>query len=198
MNIEALSKEDNCDKCGLYQYSKCPKIQGRGNDIDPRIVFIGEAPGPDEAKVGTPFIGRARKKLTAMIATAFTIHNLTNEDYYVTNMVKCFPPISTTYPEKGFRVPKLKEMELCKPFLVKEFEKFTNKPIIMSLGNVALTGLVGENKGITKELGIIRTVKVGSSFYKLIPNYHPSFILRNNNYQSAFLEILEKACKEVK
>ena len=183
---------DNCcEKCGLWQYSDCPMILGRGNDTDPKIVLIGEAPGPDEGKKGIPFIGRAGKKLDSMIKEA-----LDNNDVFITNMVKCFPPASTKNPSKGFRVPKESEIELCKPFLIDELGNFASKTTLMTLGNIALFGLIGKNHGITKEAGIKRIVKVGNTLYNLVPNYHPSFILRNSNYEKEFRRIFDETYKE--
>ena len=181
-----------CKKCGLWQYSECPMIQGRGNDEDPKIVLIGEAPGPDEGKKGIPFIGRAGKKLDSMIKEA-----LDQNDVYITNMVKCFPPASTKNPSKGFRVPKESEIELCKQFLIDELEGFTSKTTVMTLGNIALFGLIGKNNGITKEAGIKRIVKIGNTLFNLIPNYHPSYILRNNSYEKEFRRIFDEAYKGV-
>ena len=130
---------DNCKQCGLYQYSPCPCIQARGNFDNPSIILIGEAPGPDEAKQGKPFVGRAGKKLDSMLKDYGNI-------FYITNMVKCFPPLSTKNPEKGFRVPKDTEIEFCKSFLIKEILEVSHiiNPILMPLGNVVLKGLIGE------------------------------------------------------
>lgn len=192
-NCNDCLSNDNCQKCGLWQYSDCPMIQGRGNDNNPKIILIGEAPGPDEGKQGIPFIGRAGKKLDVMIKEA-----LDNNDVYITNMVKCFPPSSTKNPSKGFRVPKESEIELCKPFLFDELESVKSNPIIMTLGNIALFGLIGKNHGITKEAGIKRIVKIGKSLRNLVPNYHPSFILRNNNYEKEFKRIFDEVYKGVK
>ena len=192
MERRSIVVDNCCEKCGLWQYSECPMIQGRGNDEDPKIVLIGEAPGPDEGKKGIPLIGRAVKKLDSMIKEA-----LDQNDVYITNMVKCFPPASTKNPSKGFRVPKESEIELCKQFLIDELEGFTSKTTVMTLGNIALFGLIGKNNGITKEAGIKRIVKIGNTLFNLIPNYHPSYILRNNSYEKEFRRIFDEAYKGV-
>ena len=181
--------EDNCTACGLHQYSKCPKVQGKGNNVNPLIVFIGEAPGPDEAEKGIPFIGRAGRKLDSMITKSGL--TVLQSNTYTTNAVKCFPPVSTKDPSKGFRAPKQTEIDYCKKFLIEEFENFTSVPIIVTLGNVALSCIVGKHQGITKELGELRIVKIGKAIYKLVPNYHPSFILRNNSYENEFIRVLK-------
>jgi len=200
---------DNCQKCGLYQYSDKPWIDGRGNTKNPKLIMIGEAPGFEESKSGIPFIGRAGKKLDEMIIQT---PGLAFNDIYITNMVKCFPPISTSIPTKGFRVPKESEIFLCKPFLIEEILSFgtENKPILMSLGNVALLGLTGE-QSITKELGISKVigiptmkyehnperVDVTTEEYTLIPNFHPSYVLRNGKgAEKLFIRVLEETWQE--
>lgn len=67
----------------------------------------------------------------------------------------------------------------------------------MTLGNIALFGLIGKNKGITKEAGIKRTITLGNKEYKLIPNFHPSLIVRNANYTEPFRRIFLKAYNEI-
>lgn len=73
----------------------------KGNKTNPKIILIGEAPGTEEAKAGIPFIGRAGKRLDKLIK-----ESLEDNSAFITNMVKCFPPISTKEPTKGFRIPK--------------------------------------------------------------------------------------------
>ena len=57
----------NCRTCGLFQYVTSPQVLGRGNVTCPKIIMIGEAPGPDEARQGVCFVGRAGRKLDEMI-----------------------------------------------------------------------------------------------------------------------------------
>lgn len=184
---------ENCKECGLHKYSSKPFCQARGNDENPKIIMIGEAPGPDEARQGVCFVGRAGRKLDEMIKPY-------KNDIYITNMVKCFPPISTTNPTKGFRVPKESEVTHCRPFLIQEILKLQKNfnPILMTLGNVALKGLLPDAKGITQELGIGRRVCVETSdnIFELVPNYHPSYILRNPSMQKEFERVLRE-CMEI-
>lgn len=175
----------NCRTCGLFQYVTSPQVLGRGNITCPKIIMIGEAPGADEDKIGKPFMGRAGKMLDKMIKNYADVT-------YLTNAVKCFPPACKTNLSKGFRTPKESEIQLCKPFLIQELQKFSinTLPILMPLGNIALTSLVGQHKGITKELGIPRKVKIALREYTIIPNYHPSYICRNPAMESEFMRVL--------
>ena len=174
--------QTNCKKCGLYLYSNNHMITGRGNTTNPKVIMIGEAPGPDEVKKNTIFIGRAGKKLDEMIKPYLGT-------YYLTNMVKCYPPDETN---KSFRTPTEHEIKYCKHLLIRELQSFNYTPILVPLGNIALTGLVGNNLGITKELGKRKHIKIGFREYLVIPNYHPSYICRNGEFEEIFKSTMEK------
>lgn len=184
--------DTNCEKCGLYKYSETPCIQGKGVlDDTTNIFLIGEAPGPDESHKGQVFIGRAGKKLDSMLRPFRERLNI-----YITNTVKCYPPISTSNPKKGFRVPKMSEIELCRPKLLAELAQAPNCTLLMPLGNTALTTLLMDNKheGITKAIGKFRPIKMDNGkVYTVLPNYHPSYIVRNNTRKPEFEKVLEQA-----
>lgn len=184
-----------CQQCGLYKYSSCPCIIGKGTlNKKTNLFLIGEAPGPDESKRGEVFIGRAGKMLDKMIKP-FT-KDLT---IYITNSVKCYPPVSTRFPEKGFRVPKISEIELCRRFLLEELSLAPNVVLLMPLGNTALTTiLLDKHEGITKAIGKFRQVTMGNGItYTVLPNYHPSYVLRNNNHRPEFERVMGLAVKYI-
>ncbi len=186
-----MFNEEPCSQCGLYRYSKCPKVVGRGNSHDPRLLLIGEAPGPDEAEKGIAFIGRAGKLLDEMLSKSLTDPSAL---IFITNMVKCFPPLSVTEPKKGFRIPKTSEVDYCSKFLIQELELFVTKPIIVTLGNTALKGLTNSQEGITKVLGKPHEVLFNDESYTIFPNYHPSYILRNGGKgEEDFVKVIHKA-----
>ena len=188
MNINSI-----CEQCGLYRYSSNPQIKGKGSP-SPRLVLIGEAPGSEEAKQGQVFVGRAGKKLHKMLVPYF------NLGIWITNAVKCFPPLSTLNPSKGFRVPKIQEIKHCQNFLYPELEAFNPTPVLMPLGNTALYALTGGTdidgnkiQGITKKIGIPFKDILNSIWFTIIPNYHPSYILRNPKMESEFIRVMEIA-----
>lgn len=109
-------------------------------------------------------------------------------------MVKCFPPVSTENPKKGFRAPKNIEIEYCKPFLHLDLVPFPHA-ILMPLGNIALKGLGGYDTSITKALGIRKQIHIDSKYYTVIPNFHPSYILRNPEKEKTFIEVLHIAIR---
>lgn len=111
-----------CTRCPLHK-SAIKRVIGKGS-CNPKVFFIGEAPGKSENETGIPFYGRAGKKLDKMIEYM----GLSEEDWMVTNTVKCHPPEN--------RRPSTNEIECCKPFLLSQII-LLNPKIIILLGNTA-------------------------------------------------------------
>jgi len=151
--------------CRLCQLSKTRKnvVFGEGN-IHTKIMFIGEGPGAMEDESGRPFVGRAGQLLTKIIENVLEVKR---EEVYIANIVKCRPPNN--------RVPLPEEVKMCKPFLLKQI-KLINPAIIVALGSTSYRHLTGDNKTpISKVRGEI--LEFGNT--KMIPTFHPSFLLRN-------------------
>jgi DNA polymerase len=120
---ETVAKEAiACTRCQLHK-SAIKRVIGKGS-CNPKVFFIGEAPGESENRSGIPFYGRAGKKLDQMIEYM----GLSDEDWMVTNTVKCHPPEN--------RRPRIDEIECCKPFLLAQII-LLNPRIIILLGNTA-------------------------------------------------------------
>jgi DNA polymerase len=118
-----------CRKCKL-RHDKEP-VFGRGNMENPLIMFVGEAPGRNEEKQGKPFVGVAGRIFGDWVKKL----NLSEEDYYVTNIVKCRPPSN--------RAPKTDETNACKTWLYDEIN-IVNPKIIVLLGRIAMFGIGGK------------------------------------------------------
>jgi len=164
MPNELKELEKICKNCTLCDLSKTRTnvVFGEGNP-NADIMFIGEGPGEMEDKTGRPFVGRAGKLLTKIIENVL---KLSREDVYIANIVKCRPPNN--------RVPTIEEAESCKPYLLKQIE-IVNPKILVCLGKTAFMYLMNENLPISKVRGQIFEYKGR----KVIPTYHPSFLLRN-------------------
>jgi len=142
---EPFSKEDylqkfeteyqDCANCKLAQTRN--KLVWGGGNADADIVFIGEGPGQQEDLQGVPFVGNAGQLLTKML----TAIDLSREDVYITNIVKCRPP--------GNRNPQEDEIRACMPYL--EFQLSIIQPkIICALGKVAGNVLLQCDDTLTK------------------------------------------------
>ncbi|NPA88227.1 uracil-DNA glycosylase [Caminibacter pacificus] len=164
MPNELKELEKICKNCTLCDLSKTRTnvVFGEGNP-KAKLMFIGEGPGEMEDKTGRPFVGRAGKLLTKIIENVL---ELTREDVYIANIVKCRPPNN--------RVPSIEEAESCKPYLLKQIE-IINPEILVCLGKTAFMYLLNENLPISRVRGQIFEYKGR----KVIPTYHPSFLLRN-------------------
>lgn len=149
-----------CTKCGLCEY-RTHTVFGEG-DVDARLVFIGEGPGETEDETGRPFVGRAGKLLDKMIAGM----GLQREQVYITNIVKCRPP--------GNRAPMPNETDACAPYLVRQLE-IIRPAVIVTLGLSATKYMLHDSK---IAMGRVRGRWHTWRGIKLMPTYHPSYILR--------------------
>ncbi|RPI00031.1 MAG: uracil-DNA glycosylase, partial [Calditrichaeota bacterium] len=130
---QASSLEELADQihtCTLCQLSKSRNkfVFGVGNPHADMMV-IGEAPGADEDRIGEPFVGKAGELLDKMLAAI----SLNRETVYIANILKCRPPQN--------RDPLPNEMQLCKPYLLKQIELSSPK-IILCLGRIAAHALL--------------------------------------------------------
>lgn len=136
---------------------------------DARLMFVGEAPGEVEDRLGRPFVGPAGEKLDEMIAAM----GLRREDTYIANVLKSRPP--------GNREPLPDEVAACGPFLVEQILAIRPKAIV-TLGGSATKMLLGTDTGITRMRGQWQrwTPPEGSGCAPIpvMPTYHPAFVLR--------------------
>ncbi|RMD46458.1 MAG: uracil-DNA glycosylase [Aquificota bacterium] len=173
--LEKINKEiQECKKCDLYKNRK-QAVLGEGNP-DTKLMFIGEAPGADEDKLGRPFVGRAGKLLTSIIESL----GYKREQFYIANVNKCRPP--------GNRTPTPWEQEACFPFLEKQID-IINPNVLCLLGAAAARAFLQRNVAITKERGKILNWKDK----KLILTFHPAYVLRNPSAESLLTKDIEKA-----
>jgi DNA polymerase len=162
----------NCHLCNLSK-SRNKVVFGEGNPSS-KIMFIGEAPGREEDLQGKPFVGRSGELLTKMIENVLDIKR---EEVYITNVVKCRPSQN--------RDPEIEEVESCKPYLLKQIE-IINPKIIVTIGRIAFRYLLNNETPITKARGNLYDFKG----IKVIPTFHPSYLLRNpSKKKEAFIDL---------
>jgi len=151
-----------CHRCDLDK-TRRNVVFGEGSN-KAKVMFIGEAPGVDEDIQGRPFVGRAGKLLDQL----FEHIGLRREDVYICNVLKCRPPNN--------RDPEESEIIACKDYLFSQIELIKPK-IICTLGRHAYNTLMNVDERITKVRGIVKAFKG----ITLLPTYHPSFLLRNQD-----------------
>jgi DNA polymerase len=167
------AKAGTCTRCELSR-SRKSVVFGEGSERA-RVVFVGEAPGEEEDRQGRPFVGRAGKLLDQMIERI----GLNRKDVFICNVLKCRPPDNRD-PEPG-------EVEACKGYLVAQIDLI--KPsLICTLGKHAYNTLMGVDARITKVRGILTSYRG----IRLLPTYHPSYLLRNQGAIKEAYEDMEK------
>lgn len=150
----------SCQSCPLGA-TRHNLVFGRGSE-EADIVFIGEGPGEQEDIQGSPFVGRAGQLLDKIIAAA----GLTEEDYYICNIVKCRPP--------GNRVPAPEEVRACLGYLRQQVA-YVRPKIMVLLGASAGKAIIDPKLAITKARG--KWVKMGN--FLVMPTFHPAALLRD-------------------
>lgn len=160
-------------------------VIGEG-DHSAEIMFVGEAPGENEARTGRPFCGRAGKVLDKLLASV----GIERKDVYVTNIIKDRPPAN--------RDPFPDEIEIYGPFLDRQIEIIKPK-VVATLGRFSMQyvmnryGLEFELDSISKIHGQVfqgRTLSTDSqgSTFTFVPLYHPAAAI----YNQELLKTLEK------
>jgi uracil-DNA glycosylase family 4 len=177
---ELRSTIGDCRRCKLWP-GRTHLVFGVGN---PRatVMFVGEGPGRDEDLQGEPFVGRAGQLLTDIITRGM---GFKREDVYIANVIKCRPPEN--------RNPEPDEVESCEPFLKKQIDLIRPK-IIVALGKFAVQTLLKSKVSITR----LRGVWHDYHGIKLMPTFHPAYLLRNPGDKKLVWEDIKKVIQELK
>lgn len=165
----------DCQRCALAK-SRKHLVFGVGNP-EARIMFVGEAPGADEDRLGEPFVGAAGQRLNQWLAH----FELSRDEVYIANVLKCRPPRN--------RDPEAGEIALCSTFLRAQIRAISPQALV-ALGRFAGALLLGrpgmrmyEMRGGVHEY---RDPKLEGRVIPVVVTYHPSYILRRERDQKAF------------
>jgi uracil-DNA glycosylase len=151
----------DCTRCKLHMLGRRQIVFGVGNP-NADLMFVGEAPGGDEDIQGIPFVGRAGQLLTKIIEAI----DLKRDDVYIANVIKCRPPQN--------RNPEPDEVDTCEPFLFQQIDIIKPK-VIVALGKFAAQALLRTLDPISRLRGRVYDYRGA----KLIPTFHPAYLLRN-------------------
>jgi len=175
--LEEIRRElGDCRRCKLHR-TRRTIVFGEGNK-NAKLMIIGEGPGYEEDVQGKPFVGKAGQLLTKIL---HSIH-FQREEVYITNIIKCRPPQN--------RNPEPNEIQSCYPFLIKQIHAIQPQ-IICALGTFAAQTLLKTDAKITNLRG---------RFYefagiKLLPTYHPAYLLRNPERKREVWEDMKQISK---
>ena len=141
------------------------------------IMFIGEAPGKNEAATGRPFCGAAGKVLDELLASV----GIDRKDVYVTNIVKDRPPFN--------RDPLPEEIKIYAPFLDRQINIIQPR-VIATLGRFSMDYIMrkfrldSEITGISRMHGRVFSAQASYGSVEIIPLYHPAVVVYNNNMKN--------------
>ena len=177
--LDALRLEThNCTACRLAG-TRTNVVFGVGSPTAD-LMFIGEAPGQDEDLKGEPFVGRAGQLLTDIIKAM----KLSREEVYIANVIKCRPP--------GNRNPEPDEIAQCRPFLRRQVALIQPK-VIVALGKFSLQALTDKPYAISAVRGQWLTYEG----IKLMPTYHPAYLLRTPSAKKEVWADMKKVMAEL-
>ena len=165
----------DCTRCKLHTLGRRQVVFGVGNP-EADLMFVGEAPGADEDIQGIPFVGRAGQLLTKIIEAI----GMARDDVYIANVIKCRPPEN--------RNPDPDEVATCEPFLFQQIDAIKPK-VIIALGTFAAKTLLRSQDSISRLRGRVYDYRGA----KLIPTFHPAFLLRSPDRKRDTWEDMKKA-----
>ncbi|HEX2183414.1 MAG TPA: uracil-DNA glycosylase [Rubrobacteraceae bacterium] len=156
-----------CTRCDLA-LNRTNTVFGTGDPYSP-LMLVGEGPGENEDATGLPFVGRAGKLLDDILAAV----NLTRQDVYITNIVKCRAAVEEGGRMKN-RQPRISEIKACNIYLQGQTEAIRPK-IVLCLGGPAAKTVIDKDFRITKDRGKWYDLEGG---IRAMATFHPAYILR--------------------
>jgi DNA polymerase len=157
-----------CIRCPLHQ-TRTNVVFGAGN-ADADLMFIGEAPGANEDRMGLPFVGQAGKLLDKLLGEI----GMHRKGVWICNVLKCRPPDN--------RDPHPNEIESCRHYLASQVE-LIEPVVICTLGNFSTKLLRADATGISRLHGREETRIIGSRAVRLYPLFHPAAALYTPSMQ---------------
>lgn len=174
----------------LYEYrtqNKYFPVIGEGNH-DAEVMFIGEAPGKNEAETGRPFCGAAGRILDIILQAV----KLDRQTVYVTNTVKDRPPEN--------RDPLPNEIAAYVPYLDRQIDILQPKAIL-TLGRFSMAHIMQRFglpfEPISKCHGTTYTCKASWGDFIFVPLYHPASALYNPSLKETLIEDMKKAMASI-
>ena len=180
-------KYSKCKNCDLY-LKRIKTVFGKGL-CRQGVMILGEAPGPEEDKVGDPFIGRAGKILDKLLRIA----GLKRNDCFIFNSAMCYPGRNSS---GGFNKPNELQIIRC-VVRMKKTITILNPRLIVLLGGTALNALTART-GIARNRGLGYYKDSTEKKVRIFVTYHPSACNRNPDFKEAAKEDWRRIGKYIK
>ncbi len=173
-DLAALQKFlEGCPRCKLSK-TRTNIVFGQGNP-KADLMFVGEAPGREEDEQGLAFVGRAGGLLTKIIEAM----GKSRGDVWICNVLKCRPPNN--------RNPEADEVAACMPFLDEQI-RLVSPRVIVTLGTYSAQAVLGTDEPI----GRLRGRWQSARGVKVMPTFHPAFLLRSPERKKDVWEDMKK------
>lgn len=169
-----------CPRCPVLVENRTQPVFGAG-PLGASVMFVGEAPGQTEDRLGQPFVGNSGRKLNQLLEQA----GIVREEVYITNVIKCRPPKN--------RKPLPAEILNCRPYLEQQID-LVQPGLLCALGGVAAQWLVGKNQSLSRLRGTVHDYR-GVPF---VCTYHPSYLFRDPSAEEKTLEDLRLVVEQLK
>jgi DNA polymerase len=185
--LNALKKQINSiENCNLKSNSQ-NIVMGDGN-INSPIMLIGEAPGIEEDKSGTPFKGEIGELLNKMLLAI----QIKRKNIYCSYAINFRPPED--------RKPTSIEIKRYSVFL-KEHISIINPKIVILMGSTAMEAVTGINTKISSERGKWKEVILKNKTYPIMITFNPSYLIRfpeNKKYSWEDLKRIKQKIQDLK
>lgn len=174
--LALAERVSGCTRCSELASMRRNTVFGVG-DPDAEWMFVGEAPGADEDRLGQPFVGRAGQLLDRMLAAL----GLDREhNVYIANVIKCRPPRN--------RDPLAEERDACRDYLERQIS-LVRPRILVALGRVAAQSLLTTEQSLAH----LRNRHHQFAGIPVVVTYHPAYLLRFPNEKAKAWEDLCRA-----
>ncbi|MEU4211035.1 UdgX family uracil-DNA binding protein [Streptomyces sp. NPDC026206] len=172
-----------CHGCPLYREAT-QTVFGSGK-ASARVVLVGEQPGDQEDRQGTPFVGPAGGVLTRALGEA----GIEPAQAYITNAVKHFKFEQALRGKRRIhKAPSLREISACKPWLAAEL-RLVAPEVVVALGATAGKSLFGSSFRVSEQRGVALPMPSldggGDGHGMLVATIHPSAVLRADDAERA-------------
>ncbi len=168
-----------CTKCAELAGTRIQTVFGVGNPMA-RLVFVGEAPGANEDRIGEPFVGEAGQLLDKILGAC----KLSRDEVFILNTVKCRPPAN--------RNPSQSELANCWGFAERQLD-LLQPEFICCLGSVAAKTVLKT----TQSLGRLRKRFHSYRGSRVLVTYHPAYLLRTPSAKKHVWDDMKMLMKEM-
>lgn len=190
---EFAAHRENILSCKLCKGMVGPPVSGAVQKS--RIISVGQAPGPHEARIGKPFAYTAGRTLFKWFKSIGIEEERFRSRVNMSAVCRCFPGKSKK--QSGDRIPTGEEIQNCSAFMKFEFQK--HRPaLVIPIGKLAIQEIMGRKKlALAEIIGTQSKCTLYGIDFDCIPLPHPSGLNAWNNMEPG-KTLIRKALQRIK